>query len=224
MYITYQQVKPTAALQPYVDCFWLQNFEGTADEISPIQTCIPVGMLEIIVQLDNHTCDICINGVWQTLPRIFLAGMYQESVMWRANSNARKFGMRLKPETFQMIFEMPPAVVFSNFTVLHNIVGNAADYLVEKLSAQATMQQVVTEAEHFLLQQIRKHKENFNYVTAAARLIRSTKGSMDIDELCKSVYVSPRQLQRSFRNTIGTGPKTYMRIIRFRNAFAQMQH
>ena len=62
-----------------------------------------------------------------------------------------------------------------------------------------------------------------DYTIEAVKLIRSTRGNISMDDVCRQVYVSPRQLQRSFRTTLGTGPKTYMRIIRFRNAFNQIQ-
>ena len=224
MNITYQEVKPSAALQPYVDCYWLQSFGGTAGDISPTQSCLPFGMVEVIVQLDDYACDVCVNGKWVPLPKIFLAGIYQQAVSWRATGNARKFGMRLKPETFHLLFNTPPAVVYSNFTLLQNIAGREADYLVEKLSAVSGMSAIVAQAETFLLMQLRRHREQHDYTIEAARLIRSAKGNLSMDDVCKTVYVSPRQLQRSFREKFGAGPKMYMRIIRFRNAYVQMQH
>lgn len=224
MNISYHELKPSPALQPYVDCYWMVSFGGAAGEVSPTQSCLPVGMVEVIVQLDNNTCDVYVDGQWQPLPKVFLAGMYQERVMWRAAGSTRKFGIRLKPETFSAIFKTPPAVVYSDFTGLHNVVGREADFLAEKLSETSGMVAIAAQAEAFLLAQIHRQQAEQHYVVKAARLIRSTKGNMSIDDVCKSVYVSPRQLQRTFRSTIGTGPKTYMRIIRFRNAFVQMQH
>ncbi len=224
MNIIYQEVKPSAALQPYVDCYWLQSFGGTASDISPTQSCLPFGMVDVIVQLDDNTCDVCVNGKWVPLPRIFLAGLYHQTVLWRAPGNTRKFGMRLKPETFHILFKTPPAVVYSDFTVLQNIAGTEADHLLEKLSEVSGMQAIVAQAKAFLLMQLRRHREQHDYMIEAARLIRSAKGNISLDDVCKSVYVSSRQLQRSFREKIGAGPKMYMRIIRFRNAYVQMQH
>jgi AraC-like DNA-binding protein len=224
MSVSSYERKPSAALQPYVDCYWMVSFDGAAGETSAPQSCLPVGMVEVIIQLDNNACEVWADGQWQALPSIFLAGMYQERVLWRASGNTRKFGIRLKPETLSCLFCVLPAALFNNYTGLHNVAGSAYGCLAEQLSEAKSMAAMVAHAEVFLLAQIGRQQQEQHYVVAAARLIRSTKGNMSIDEVCKAVYVSPRQLQRSFRSTLGTGPKNYMRIIRFRNAFVQMQH
>lgn len=224
MNIGYQEVKPSAALQPYVDCYWLFNFSGAATEVSPTQSCLPFGMVEIIVQLDDCASEVCVNGTWMPLPKIFMAGMYQEPVFWRAHNNTCKFGIRMKPEMFYLLFNTPSSTVYSNFIVLQNIAGKEADLFAERLVETAGgMPALVAQAEYFLLSQIRKQRPERDYTIEAVKLIRSTRGNISMDDVCRQVYVSPRQLQRSFRTTIGTGPKTYMRIIRFRNAFNQMK-
>jgi AraC-like DNA-binding protein len=224
MHISCWEIKPSAALQPYVDCYWMLSFNGKSTDLSPTQSCLPFGMVEIIVQLDNNACDVFVDGNWLPLPKVFLAGMYQETVLWRAGGSTRKFGIRLKPEAFHLLFNMPAAIAFSNYTSLHNVIGSAANYFSEQLAEAKEMSELIAIAEAFLLRQLNMQGGEHNYTIEAARLIRSTKGNISIDDVCKAVYVSPRQLQRSFRHTLGTGPKSYMRIIRFRNAFVQMQY
>lgn len=224
MNIGYQEVKPSAALQPYVDCYWRFNFNGAAGQYSPDQSCLPFGVGGIIVQLDGNSCDVWVNGTWQPLPQIFMAGMYQETVLWRAKGNALKFGINIKPEVFHLLFNAPSSAIFSNYTPLHNLAGTEAGLLLEQLAeTNGSMTALVAVAEAFLLAQIRRQQPQRDYITEAVKLIRSTRGNISMDDVCRQIYVSPRQLQRSFRSTLGTGPKTYMRIIRFRNAFNQMQ-
>ena len=222
MNITYQEIKPSAALQPYVDAYWIQSFEGARGEHSPEQFCIPLGMAEIIVTLDDGLYEISVNDQWFALPDIFICGMYPDKVTWRAESNTRKFGVRLKPETLHMLFKAPSSVLYSDYTVLENVVGSEANLLLEQLVEAPDLAAIIACTETFLLKQLNKYKQEHSYVLEAAELIRSSKGNLSIDTVCKSVYVSPRQLQRSFQQAMGLSPKTYQRVIRFRNVYRDM--
>ena len=63
-----------------------------------------------------------------------------------------------------------------------------------------------------------------NYLAEAASLIRNAKGNITIEEVSNTVSVGMRQLQRSFKDSMGTTPKGYLRIIRFRNALASLNN
>ncbi|MET0243435.1 MAG: AraC family transcriptional regulator [Flavitalea sp.] len=222
MNITYREFSPSLLLQPYVDCYWIQTFSGFDGEISPDQRCLPLGMMEIIVHLDSNRCEIYENGKWTRLPSIFIAGMYRETVVWRSTSDARKFGIRLKPETFPLLFKTPAALVFSDYTATENLIGNVANELAEQLCEAANTAALIAVAEAFLFSRLKAGRPENNYIIAAARLIRQSKGQCSIDDISRQVYVSIRQLQRSFQDKIGTSPKTYQRIIRFRTACEQL--
>jgi len=224
MNITYQEIKPSAALQDYVDCYWLQSFTGAVgNELSPTQRCPPFGMVEIIVHIDDNCSEVCFNGKWEKLPRIFLAGLYRDPVLWRSSANTRKFGVRMKPETFHLFFKAHAATLYSDYTAMENIMGKEAIQFAEQVSEAGDLRSVIARTEAFLMTQLRKTRLESNYMMEAAKLIRSAQGDITIEEVSKSVFVSMRQLQRSFRDSIGTSPKTYLRIIRFRNAYRGMQ-
>ena len=219
MNISYREIKPSVQLQDYIDCYWVQSFGGKTGDQSPAQRCLPLGMLEILVLVDDGCCEVSVNNEWQKLPHIFLAGVYQDPVLWRCTGNARKFGIRLKPETFHLLFNIPAATMFSDFTPLENIIGYAANEFAEKLTGVQQLHELVAITETFLGSYLCGRSMENNYIMEAAKLIRSAKGDISVEQVSDSVYVSMRQLQRSFRNTIGTSPKTYGRIIRFRNTF-----
>lgn len=223
MKVTYQEFKPSAILQPYVDTYWLLSFEGIAGEFSPDQYCIPIGMAEIVITIDDGDYDINVNGQWYPLPNRLVCGVYNDKVIWRAKGATRKFGIRLKPETLHTLFKAPSSVLYTDYTDFENIVGNNTNRFVEQLAEAPDAATLISRAEAFLQSQLNKHKEENNYLIEAVKLIRSSKGSISVDEICKSVYVSPRQLQRSFQEKMGLSPKAYQRLIRFRNVYRDMQ-
>lgn len=222
MNIVYEEIKPSAGLQPYVDSYWQQTFSDTNGQVSPEQRCVPFGMTELIVHLDDNHCEVCMNGVWSKLPKIFLAGIYRDAVLWRSPGNTRKFGIRLKPETFHMLFKAPASKLFSDYTSFDNLEVKDALPLAEKLGTAKTLHEAAAIAEQYLMQRLRQYSLENNYLIEAVRIIRQNRGDISIEELSRSVSVSPRQLQRTFKDQFGTSPKTYLRIIRFSNAYKDM--
>ncbi|MBD2753101.1 helix-turn-helix domain-containing protein [Spirosoma validum] len=215
----YQEFKPSTALQPFVNNYWLHSFEAIGNQESPVQRCLPFGVLEIIIQLDDNHCHVLHNNHWQKLPHAFFVGLYRDAVQWKCIGSGRKFGIQLKPESLLQLFNVPAASLFNDFTDLENVFGKKINRLVENVYDQPDITSVIAAVETFLLAQLRNLNAERNYVFEAARLIRQSKGNVSIEALSERLYISKRQLERSFKDNYGTTPKVYQRIIRFRNAY-----
>ena len=224
MNIRYQEYSPGAALQPYVDSYWSMHFDGPAGIEAPEQRCLPLGMLELIFHLDDKYYEATIDGRNHILPPSFIAGMYPIPVSWKTESGARLFGIRIKPECLMELFRVPVSALFGEFTDMESFFGKDINRLSDSMQAAADVGSRIRLAESFLLEHLRHRQSERNYVLEATRLIRQSKGNISLDDLSDRIFISPRQLQRSFKDNMGTSPKTYMRIIRFRNAYHHVQH
>ena len=78
--------------------------------------------------------------------------------------------------------------------------------------------------EAFLLNQIPRIRHYNNCFSAALGLVRGTNLVYSVDELCKAVCISERQLQRIFKSNLGVSPKSYIQIIRFRKICQALQN
>ena len=223
MNINYREFAPSLDLAPFVECYWLHSFEGSEGQLSPVQKCLPLGMLEVIIHPDPIISDILIDGAWQPLPRAFFHGIYNNPVYWQIESPARLFGIRFKPGSFSQLFDVPAARQFCSFVDLEEFFGESINPLPESLYGAKCVTAMIARTEVFLSRRVTA-MEQPNYIAAATSLIRSAKGNISIEELSCSLAVSPRQLQRSFKDHLGTSPKSYSRIIRFRNAFTGLQN
>ncbi len=223
MEISYQEFKPSLALQPYIESYWCRAFNGLSDEVSPLQRCLPLGMSQIIIHTSKHLCHAHINDEWEQLPNAFLVGVYREAVSWTATGPGICFGINLKPESMMHLFKIPVSGLFNNYTDLQSFLGKKVSVLIDKMYGVECPLTLIRLAEEFLMQQLRNIRAERNYIDEATRLIRQSKGNITIEELSKNLYISERQLQRVFKDTLGTSPKTYTRIIRFRNAFQYVQ-
>ncbi|MBO0952879.1 helix-turn-helix transcriptional regulator [Fibrella forsythiae] len=223
MKTSYQEFKPSLALQPFVECYWLHHFETQGLAESPVQRCLPFGALELILHLDDNPAYALFDNCWQKLPQAFFVGLYRSTVHWKAVGTGRKFGIRLKPESLLQLFNVPVASLFNNFTDLESFFGRDMNRLMDNVHGLVDMQLVINEVEQFLFNRVQHLKAERNYLVAATQLIRQAKGNVSIEGLSAHLSISKRQLERSFKDTYGTSPKMYQRIIRFRNAYESFQ-
>lgn len=215
----FQEYSPSALLQPYIDCYWDRAFWGDANEVSALQRCVPLGTIDIIIQANEYHCSLLIDGKWEKLPHAFVHGIYKDSVAWKSFGPSRTFGIRLKPEALLKLFNVPVAALFSNFTCLDTFFGRDMSCFTDKVYEAKTIGERIAVTESFLLKQLKTTTEQRNYLEEATRLMRHNTGNLSIEELSEQLYVSTRQLQRSFKEQYGVSPKTYMRILRFRKAY-----
>lgn len=71
--------------------------------------------------------------------------------------------------------------------------------------------------EDFLLRQLSIHHKHDQKTDEAISLIRQTKGTLSIEEICAQMELSTKQLERKFLATVGVTPKVFSRITRFLN-------
>lgn len=223
MEVNYQEFSPSEALKPYVDCYWAMSFGGMSTDVSPDQHCLPLGLMEMVFHLNDDPYQVSIEGKKDLLPASFIAGMYEVPVSWNAVGGSRSFGIRIKPECMLELFGVPVSVVFQEYTELQNFFGNGAKELTEQMRNAPDTGSRIRLAESFILKYMRDRQRERNYVMEATRLIRQSVGNISLEDLSDQLYISPRQLQRSFKNHIGTSPKTFMRIIRFASAYDYVQ-
>lgn len=223
MTITYKEFRPSAALQPYVDNYWFQVFNGEGNEESPIQKCLPLGAAQIIFHTNRHDCYAFFDGDWRKLPDAFFVGIYKDAVRWKTSGYSVCFGITLKPESLMHLFKIPASTLFNNYIDIDSFLGHKMNSLSERMFGVEDPLLLLQMSENFLLQRVRSVNAERSYLDEATKMIRQSKGTISIENLSRNLYVSERQLQRMFKDTLGTSPKTYTRIIRFRTAYEYLQ-
>mgnify|MGYP000067465090 CR=1 FL=1 len=225
MIISAKEYRPSAHLEPYVDSYTYQVFSGLGhNEETPLQRCLPLGMTEIIIIVNKCKVHTLVDGIWEQMPDASFVGLYKDAAIWKAVGPAILFYITLNPESLLQLFKVPVATMFNDFTDIRNVMGKRVEELTERMYGVQCPETLIAVAEGFLTKRLRDVNMQRNYLDDAVGLIRSARGNMSIDELCRQLHVSDRKLQRGFKESFGITPKTYTRIIRFRNAYECIQN
>jgi AraC-like DNA-binding protein len=66
-----------------------------------------------------------------------------------------------------------------------------------------------------------RHEATDLAVDRAVRLVQRARGGVRVRDLAAACNLSPRQLERRFRDRVGLSPKRYARVVRFRRLVAR---
>ncbi|MCB0543381.1 MAG: helix-turn-helix transcriptional regulator [Saprospiraceae bacterium] len=211
----YLEFKPSAALAPYIDCYWYKESLPTGDGVSK---CIPSGSTDIIITLNESTNRMWHQGQWVSLPKYILAGIRTEPVILKVPTFNTAFGIRIKPEAFVEFFRMPLKELSNDSMEVEAVLDRRMVALSEQIVEQADNTARVALCEAYFLRMLNQIQPKHHYLAEALQRIRRNGGQLSTEALSRQVFVGERQLQRAFREYFGISPKTYSRIMRFNRA------
>lgn len=206
-------VPPCDLLAPYISCFW-----GTAGNITTIASnevkyglVIPDTCMDII--LDINFTDNSISNTF--------AGISSKSFMASSKSIAAttcKFAVRFYAWAVILFADNDMTSANNCFTDIDRYFSAFKKELQEQLLYSKTMSERIEITEHYLLNKLNKSLQNHNVMNAIYQML-ICKGNVKIKELCHSLALGERQLQRLFKINVGVSPKSLCEMIRFQYLF-----
>jgi AraC-like DNA-binding protein len=191
----YREFPPTRELADLLVCTWERAVPGTG--APPPTRVLPDG---------------CVDIVWRD-PDLFVAGPDSGPYMSAVHPGATIVGLRLRPGIAGQALGLPASELRDARTSMEDVLGPVGAELAERIS----------EAREPLLQRrvleraLRARRERAPapdpLVLAAVRQL-GRPGSR-VGSLSSTLFTSERQLLRRFRTSVGYGPKTLDRVLRF---------
>jgi len=211
--VKYHEYNPHPILGETVKCFWIH--EGASPSATE-QDIAPDGCVELIFNFGSPYL-LRTTTPPSPLPEAIIVGFQNRTIPLLLHGTVRVVAARLFAWGAMALLQ-------DNVTTLTNAVtalGADWDALVQRLKSQVTQgqyEQAKTILEEFLIQQALVRTYDLKLIQTAAKFLHHTKGQYRISELADYCHVSVRQLERGFRQVIGTSPKTFARTLRFQEA------
>lgn len=212
--MTYQKLTPSAALRPYVMCYYV--WEHSQPLAAPLEiNSPPNGLGGIVFNYGDPYYALQEKGKWERLPYFFAAGQFTKNYTLRLQGKIGMIGVVFWPAGLSHILSIPMIDFTSQRIDMHLILGKEAALLEYKLADCSTIHERILLLEKFLLLRITQINPECDIVDRAVEVIIQKKGILSISQLASDLCVSPRQLRRRFTEKVGITPKMCARIKRF---------
>jgi AraC-like DNA-binding protein len=191
----YRERQPPRALHPLLACSW--------------ERALPAGSGAIRRRI---LPDGCVDLIWRD-GRVLVAGPDTSAWISELPAASTIVGIRLRPGVAGSVLGIPAAEVRDQHPPAAEVFGERWLAARRRLDGEATADQAQRELVRLLLLRLEEREAPDPLVLAATRRL-GFPGSR-VRELADALGISDRQLRRRFHASVGYGPKTLDRVLRF---------
>ena len=135
-------------------------------------------------------------------------------------SHVDYIGIRFNPGGFRHFFQTPPRELTDRIVSLDDLWSPSR--LAERLAESRSLSVCLKNLEDELSRRFRPDERDL-LPAKVLETISAHHGIVPMAQLGRMIGWSPRHLRRMFHESIGVGPKTFCRIIRFMSAFRALR-
>ena len=208
----YQEYSPARYLSKYIRCYWtvklkLENLK-TDKFLFPSRGYMDLdfNIKGTVIRRNNSVESVCKAG--------YVCGVNTDFIEVDVLNDLEIFGVRFCHGGTFSLFNTQPR----DFTGLNINTGDipGGDELTNKILDAKDIMGRITIIESFIVNNT-MHDNFDERVSHSIQTMKTTRGSLSIDELARHVNLSQRQFRRRFLSYTGVTPKSINRIIRFQH-------
>lgn len=209
----YHEYHPEGLLAEYIQTIWSMESESE-EESYPRSLIMPDGIVEVIFHYRDPFF------YYRDNQRILLTENAAVSMMRKyieiESSGATGFiAVRFFPWGAYHFFDIPVSTFLDNTINGGQLWPGDSQKIINELKLAENQQKRYELVEQFLTRQLEQHKKSESKTDDAAKLIRHSKGSLTVEEVCTKIGMEKKQLERKFTKLAGATPKIFSRVCRF---------
>lgn len=179
---------------------------------------LPNACVDIVLYASDPSTGEGLASIVAPPHRSYVVGSTLSAFMVRSMGWRHVIGASLRPEGVGPILGVPAAEIGERVAFLHDLIGNAAQEIEDRVlsgPAAGTLERLAA----VLLERVTRTAIALDPITlGAAQMVRKSRGRARMDALTRTLGVSPRKLERHFLTHVGMSPKLFSRLIRFDRA------
>lgn len=210
----YQEYKPPRELAPWVKLFWV--FENRSNEPVP-ETIVADGCPELIIHFGAPFAEGDRAGNFSMQPAAVVCGQLTRPLVLQSSLEVGMIGIRFQPNGM-VPFLSDSMQALTDFRVPAEELFGDVDQLIDEIVESSNDSQRLDACHRFLFRSIDLDREK-GAVRGALESIQQTRGQISVEALATKTGRSRRSLEMAFQREVGTSPKMYCRIARFRYLF-----
>ena len=216
----YQEYRPPIELASWIKLFWV--FEGRLNDPVP-ETIVADGFPELIIHFRSPFAEVDGAGQFLKQPVAVACGQLTRPLVLHGSLDAGMIGIRFQPSGMAP-FLSTPMQSLTDARIPAELLFDDIDQLIEAIVGSSYDTQRIAACTRFLMRSLDYDREDNLCVRRAVESIMLTRGRISVETLASLMGRSRRSLELAFQKEIGTSPKMYCRITRFRHLFDAMSH
>jgi len=216
----FNPVTPHPLLSPYVAKMFVFESNGRLPA-QDIKLIVPNANFKLTLTWRNGiVARIADKTFIQTENRLSLTGLIDSPVTLDPQEDARTgtIIIEFNPLGAYRLFHLSYTEVKNQIVELSDLIGNRAEELRSQLTEAITLNQKLQLLQNFLIKQLEKSAPDPIYDYCINR-ITDTKSLITVAQLEKETGYSSRWLHTKFSEHLGTGPKNFSEIVRFKQFY-----
>ena len=216
-------LSPSPAFEPFIEYY--KYIEGYIDGLHKI---VPAINQELYFHLNSGNYIFSSPGLYSLKhPLIHFMGLHEYDQKVFSHISGKKltkgFAIVFKPNGITKLFKLSHSEIHRYAIDANNLFKVYTEEIWHELSTASHFLEMKTRLETFMGRYLGGDNTTIPYINKILNLIRLKKGMLSIGELCVEFHISPRTLQRKFKDEIGMPPKEYMQIARPSHALTLLQ-
>lgn len=213
----YKEIRPHQLLADYVDAYWV----SAVTQFSR-QRILPDTCADIIFNISEET--IAVGSGELIVPNTaFVVGTmttFQDSLM---PAHTRMLGIRFRAGGLNAFTGLPLQLITDGDVSLKEVASGWHSRLEPLLTKEKYLSAKINCLEKFLLQRIPVPNISADKIKHCVSLIQQSHGSIPVATLAAQAFMSLRNFERCFLQSVGVSPKKFSRIVRFMEIKQQLK-
>jgi AraC-like DNA-binding protein len=220
--MNYHTIAPPADLAPYVRFFWI--LETSLLPHAPyVYRSMADGSAEMIFHYKGTFEELTDEGnIAQAYAMIHAQTQHYRRFVTTESFGI--FGVYLYPFTIPQLCRISAAEAADHTPDLHTLFGAEGRQLEEQVLTAPGNTERIHILSAFLRKRLLSGISKETTIHTAIRTLIHNGAHMSVQEMSAMYHLSPRQLERQFKEQAGFSPKLFSRIIRFHSAMAQYKN
>ncbi len=208
---------PAAELCDLVQRYWIVHWDLPLGA-RHVQETLPSPHVNLVVGSSTGPS----TGIATARAQADAFGVFTQKYINRLSGSGSVFGIKFQPGGFHPFARCPLAELTNRSVPITNLFGPEGDAFQHAILALDDEQAQVNVANQFLRNRLPKPDETVALVNHIVEQISAEQTLMRVEAVAERVNVSPRTLQRLFRQYVGVSPKWVIRQFRLHEAAARL--
>jgi AraC-like DNA-binding protein len=202
-------LKPTPCLRQYISRFWVWE-----DELS-LPQLLPGTGTELMFHYGQPLRGKTHTGEAFTVPPCHIISPRQKYYTLEAGKSMGFFSVRFRAGAFRHFCPVPCNELINSFIDIKDLWGKQGQSFGQQVMEAGNLEERISIVEKALIRFLDTYHRSEGWLDMAVKKVLCSYNAVNIQAISRQLFISERQLERKFKESVGVTPKGFQRISRF---------